>query len=739
MQITDYLGISTVGALLLCAGCASDGRLAEGKRLLAEGRTEAGLALVEQAMRANPRQRDIRTYWVRERDLAIARLVAEAEVERTRGRLVEAEALYGRVMKLDPNDSRAKAGSEAIATARRHEQQLRDAESRFARNELDSAEAIVRAVLAENAAHPQAREMLRRVQDALSSRGVAPPRLAAASVKPVNLEFRDAPLRNIFEVIAKTSGINFVFDKDVRPDLRSTINVRNSTVDDVIRLILVTNQLERKVLNENTILVYPNTPAKLREYQELAVRSFYLANADVKQTLAMIKTMVKTRDVFIDEKLGLLVMKDTPDAIRLAEKLIAAQDLAEPEVTLEVEVLEVGSSRMQELGARFPDQVVLQDPATVTVAGAAPTGAFMRASGSLVAFVATPAVILNLRQQDGTTNVLANPRIRVKNREKARVHIGDRVPVITTTATANVGVSASVNYLDVGLKLDVEPAIQLEGDVVMKVGLEVSNIVREVPTSGGGLAYQLGTRNATTVLRLRDGETQVLAGLIQDGERRTTNRVPGLGNLPVLGRLFSNENDARSRTEIVLLITPRVVRALLRPDHVASQYHSGTDGSIGTAPLSIRSGSKQMSLSSTAGALPAQAQSPSGESAVRRTQPPAGPQPLGINLSAPPQVAPGQTFNIIVELPPEAKGAVTRMELLYDPAVLVPASAPASARPGQIPLTLSRERPAQSIAMQVIARVIGNTEVRVDNVTVRDTAGAPVPTAPPPLGISIAP
>ncbi|MDB5863309.1 MAG: ral secretion pathway protein GspD [Betaproteobacteria bacterium] len=647
-------------ALLVLAGCAADSSFEEGKKLLSEGKTEAGLERLDKASRDNPRNAEIRTAWSRERALAIARLAAEAENARNGGRFAEAESLYRRALSIDPNDARAREGMDALVASRRHEQQIGDAQARFDRSEMESAEAIARIVLAADPAHPQARALLARIMDARSSRGVSSPVLGAAAAKPINLEFRDASLRSVFDVIAKTSGVNFVFDKDVRPDLRSTINARNSTVDDVIRLILMTNQLERKVLNENTMLIYPNTPAKQKEYQELVVRTFYLANADIKQTLTMIKTMVKTRDVFIDEKLGLLVMRDTPEAVRVAEKLIAAQDLAEPEVTLEVEVLEVASNRVQELGLRVAEQVLLTNPATVAAGGVA-AGTLARASGGLTAFVAAPPIIINLRQQDGITNVLANPRIRVKNREKARIHIGDRVPVITTTATANVGVSASVSYLDVGLKLDVEPTVQLQGEVIMKVGLEVSNITREVATTGGGLAYQLGTRNAATTLRVRDGETQVLAGLIQDDERRTVNRIPGLGSLPIIGRLFSNNNESKTKTEIVLLITPRIVRTMVRPDHVVPEYFSGTDAAIGAQPLSIRSGKGSVTMSGSQGAsatAPAALDRPDPGATRQQAAPPAPqpaapgaaqapsnepfqpsqPQPLGAQPPAPPPV-----------------------------------------------------------------------------------------------------
>ncbi len=179
--------------------------------------------------------------------------------------------------------------------------------------------------------------------------------------------------------------------------------------------------------------------------------------------------------------------------------------------------------------------------------------------------------------------MLANPRIRVKNKEKAKIHIGDRVPVITTTAAAAGGfVSESVTYLDVGLKLEVEPLIYLDDEVGIKVGLEVSNIAREVrSTTSNTLTYQIGTRNATTNLRLHDGETQVLAGLINDEDRRSAARVPGLGELPVLGRLFSNTNETASRTEIMLLITPRLMRSLARPEARSVEFAAGTEASTG--------------------------------------------------------------------------------------------------------------------------------------------------------------
>jgi general secretion pathway protein D len=457
---------------------------------------------------------------------------------------------------------------------------------------------LLATVLAENPVQRDARQLQRQVEEKTTKPAVALLQLRSSVTKPISLELKDVPLRTVFDVIARAASLNFLFDKDVRADQRTTIVVRDAQVEDVIKLILATNQLEQKVLNETTALIYPNTPQKLREYQDLVVKSFYIANADVRQTANLIRTILKTRDIFIDEKLNLLVMKDTPNAIRLAEKLIAAQDIAEPEVMLEVEVLEIGYNRLLELGIRFPGTAAVSLVGGATAAGAAGTPGTLTLpelrsrDQNLVRLTFTdPLFLFSLRQTDSRTNLLANPRIRVKNKEKAKIHIGDRVPVITTTSAVAGGfVSQSVSYLDVGLQLEVEPLVYLEDDVGIKVGLEVSSITNTIqPPGGGTLVYQIGTRKTNTVLRLRDGETQILAGLINDQDQRNASRVPGLGDFPVLGRLFSSTSDTVAKTEIVLLITPRLMRTIVRPDARTTEFAAGTEASSSGGPLGAAS------------------------------------------------------------------------------------------------------------------------------------------------------
>ena len=570
------------------SGCAARQAFNEGRILIEEGKIEEGLARIEQASRMDPAEKSYRSSYFRQRDLALQRYLAIAESARLARMWDEAERAYAQMQSLDPGNARAASGIEAVRAERRHRTLLVQAEELFKKGDAQAAYAKVKEVLTENSAHRDAQVLLRRIEEQSVRAAATSPQLGKALRKPISITFRDAPLRSVFELLSQNAGLNFIFDRDVRTDLRTNVHATNTTIEEVMRFILVTSQLERKVLNENTVLIYPNLPAKVRDYQDLVVKSFYLANADARHTANMIKALVKTKDMYIDEKLNLVVIRDTPEAISMAERLVANQDLAEPEVMLEVEVLEVANSALSELGIRWPDQFSYSAVGAAGVGGSVTLPEWIGRNASLVRLtVSNPFLVVNLKSQEGRTNLLANPRIRVKNKEKAKVHIGDKVPVITTTTNATGFVSESVNYLDVGLKLEVEPNVYLEDEVGIKVALDVSSIVREVRSAAGTLTYQVGTRNTSTTLRLRDGETQVLAGLISDEDRKVANKVPGLGDLPIVGRLFSSHNDTASKTEIVLLITPRILRNLARPEARFEEFPGGSESAVGARPLAL--------------------------------------------------------------------------------------------------------------------------------------------------------
>jgi general secretion pathway protein D len=607
MSLSSLLPLLMLGVALSLAACAPGRQFARsGQELIQQGHIEEGLADLEKASRAEPDNREYRLGVIRQREIQTNELLKKADAARDAGRWDEASVFYRRVREIAPTNLRAREGLLAVENAGKHGQILLEADALFKAGKHDEAASRLRNILAENPNHVAALALKRRVEDAATTQA-AVTGLRSDLSRPVTFEFRDANLKAVFEALSRSTGVNFVFDREVKPDIKITLFITNTSVDDVIKTLTVTNQLDRKYLNDNTVLIYPNTPTKQKDYQELTVRTFYLVNAEAKLISTMLRTVLKTKDMYADDKLNSITIRDTPEAIRLAEKLIAAQDLAEPEVVLEVEVLEVKRSRLSDLGVNPPSQFtvlnIVPNPSTVVSTA---TGATTVVDNTLTTTQLTvdklrhlngkaigidnPSV--NLRSELGDTNLLANPRIRVKNREKARILIGDRVPVISTTSTANVGVSESVNYLDVGLKLDVEPSVYLDDEVGIKVGLEVSNIVKEIKSKTGSLTYQLGTRLATTSLRLKDGESQALAGLISDEDRQSSSGIPGLIDLPLVNRLFSSAHSDHSKTEIVLLITPHIVRNLSNPRSTQLEYSSGTEAAAGVAPLRLHGSAK---------------------------------------------------------------------------------------------------------------------------------------------------
>jgi len=618
--------------LLLCvAGCAQNLAYDEGLGFMESGNFEAGLAKLDEAARRNPRNFEYRQAYFRQREVALQRLFAQAEVLRQQRQWDAAEKAYLRVLALDPANPQAVTSLEATRIDRRQRARLDEADALLKKGDQAGAEARARSVLAETPANRQAQALLRKVEESSLRTASAMPQLGASLREAITLDFRDATLRQVFEALSRGASLNFVFDRDVKQDSRVTIFVRNSSIEDVLRFVLVTNQLERKVLSENTVLIYPNTAAKIRDYQDLVVRTFYLSNADAKTTANLIRALVKTKDLFVDEKLNVLVIRDTPDAVRMAERLVTNLDLAEPEVMLEVEVLEVGLNKLLALGVGWPNSLSVGLVGAGGTPGSITLTEWRNRSSDLVHLTFTdPLVALNFRNSLDSTNLLANPRIRVKNKDKAKVHIGDKVPVITTTTTATGFASESVTYLDVGLKLEVEPTVSLDDEVAIRIALEVSNIAREIRSSTTStLTYQVGTRNATTSLRLKDGETQILAGLISNEDRKSVNQVPGLGDLPLLGRLFGAHQDTHNKTEIVLLITPRVVRNLARPEAGLEEFASGTDAAVGSAPLRLQS----------ATAAPA-------ASTSRKPAPPL----TKLTLEAPSTIGAGEEFQVAISL-----------------------------------------------------------------------------------------
>jgi general secretion pathway protein D len=563
------LGLSV---FLLLSGCASNLAHQEGLELINQGRLEDALYKFEQANREVPENREFRIHFLNTRAQIIGSLLTEAQREKSAGRFAESEALYLRVLNYERENGQAVAGLAEIKQGRRYAQMLAEANTLITTNDLELAEEKLALVLQENPRHAEALSVRRQIEEKSGRNQVIVPALRKTFQKPVTLEFVDTSFKQVLEALSRHSGLNFIIDRDVPNGITISIFLRQVSVEDALDIMLTSNQLRRRTLTDTTVLIYPDTVAKQSDNQDLVVKSFFLSNAEAKQVMSMLKTVLKAKNVFADDKLNLLIMRDSAPMIQLAERLVATHDVAEPEVMLEVEVLEVQRSRLLNLGIRFPEQLAL----TALPLVGATLQDLKNLNSSTIGAVLAPATI-NLQRQVGDTNLLANPRIRTHNKEKAVIRIGDRVPVITTTSTSTGFVAENVQYVDVGLKLEVEPTIFPNDEISIKLALEVSSVTKEIVSKAGTTSYQIGGRNAATVLRLKDGETQILGGLINDQDVQAANRVPFLGDLPVLGRLFASQRDTKDKTELILSITPRLVRGLAAPTQVPNEFWSGTE------------------------------------------------------------------------------------------------------------------------------------------------------------------
>ena len=629
----------TLVALALLGGCTAYQTFREGQSRIAEGDTEAGLAKLRQASTLDPGNTDFRRAYFTQLETAQNTIFRDAEFALDVGAFDTARDGFAKVLRLDPANKRARDGVARVDVAERHWKAIDAAAGLAKAGDLDGGISKTQQVVSESPnnrrAVAQLRQLLRQQADASGKELGIYPRLKAAYRVPVTLSFNNASLLQVFEALKLASGLNYLIERDVKPDLRVTMSVTKKPVEDILRLILATNGLEKRVLDDDTLLIYPNTPAKAAEYREMVVRSFYLNNADATKVAAVLKTIGKAKDVVVDEKLNMIMVRDSAEVIRIAEKLIASQDLAEPEVMLELEVLEVSVSRLLSLGIRWPDSVSAGVVGIDGIAGQLRLNELRNRTSDMVRLrITDPVISAQLRSQKGDANLLANPRVRVRNKQAAKVLIGERVPVITTISTANVGNSETVSYLDVGLKLEIEPTISLDDEVSMKIALEVSNILETIVRTSGTQVYRLGTRNTSTTLRVRDGETNILAGLIQRDERRSNTGIPGLNEIPVASKLFGASEDSDTRTEIVLLITPHIVRNLDVPGVGQQEFLSGTDGAVGASPIQLGTPGGAQPFPGTAGRPGGGQPQPLPSPAVQPQ--PTQPRPIVVPVPMPP-------------------------------------------------------------------------------------------------------
>jgi len=401
---------------------------------------------------------------------------------------------------------------------------------------------------------------------------------------PDSVIFRDASARDVFAAIGKFTNLSVMFDPTFR-DQAVSIDMRGQSLEEALNALSFTTRNFWRVTAPRTITVVPDTTAKRREYEEEIVRTFYLSNADLKETIDMLRIVVDARRLSSITATNAITIKDTPERITAAGKIIAAIDKARPEVIIDVELLEVNRTHLHEYGLQLasPGQPGISGSADINKPGMSLKDLSNLTSADVL-LTGLPALYYRLLKNDGATRILANPQLRTSEGIPAQARFGERVPVPVTTFSpiAAGGVQTqpitSFNYEPIGVNIDITPRMHHDDAVTLAIKVDLSAISGK----GFGDLPTFGSRQINTVIRLKDGETNMLAGLIRDEERTSLATIPGLGDIPVIGRLFAYNHKETAETDIILTLTPHIVRVLNLSAEDLQAFKVGRDAS---APL----------------------------------------------------------------------------------------------------------------------------------------------------------
>ncbi len=589
--------------LALLAGCAA-GRSAfnTGLELEQAGKLDEAVLKYAEAAQADPEAGEYRLRFLKAREQAAMVHLKLGDDVMAEQKYDEAFQQYQTALALNPGLDRAALGSAKAGKLRDALQFFKEGENFEKNNKQRDAYRSYKKVLELNPEQPGVKEALDRL---LRNRRIKIDgyELNLKSNKPITLKFKDTRLKDVFNILSQLSGINFIYDEGLK-DQNINIYLENATFQQALEILTSLSKLGKKVLNDSTIILYPKTPDKAKQYEELVVQTFVLSHLDAKKAVNLLRTMLQLKKVYVNEDLNAIVVRDTPEMVEVAQKIIDANDMPDAEVLLEVEVIEFTSSNAENFGLTLStygvsgvlaknNQLLSDKLSTVTTtSGTTTTTAPSNLlnvfnSGSYSGFITVPSATYNFGKTLANGETLANPKIRVKNREKAKFNVGTRLPITTTSTNGTVGgVSVNVQYVDVGVKLNAEPTIQVDNGVNIKVSLEVSSELKRETVGGpesATVVSTIGTRNLDTVLSLKDGETSIIGGLIQNSKSNNAKKIYLIGDIPLIGPLLSGYANSKDKTELVLAITPRIVRSVSVPEPDLAQFWSGREDDPSTA------------------------------------------------------------------------------------------------------------------------------------------------------------
>ena len=588
---------------LLCAAlttaCTVSPDVRRGDQHLAAGNWEEATVAYRQALKDDPFEPSLQNKYAIARERAAAMHEERGRQLLKERQLDQAAEEFKRALTIEPTSKDHQSGlTEAL--------RLKDARDRYREAErltqlgrvTEAMEVYLRAVELDPT-YKEALEGVARLSEEQHALG-----RDDRQKQPVTLQFRNAGLKEVLEALGKAAKVNFVFDKDVRND-PVTVSLEDKPFDEALTLVLNSNSLFAQKAGPSLFIISPNTKQKQEQYQDLIIRTFYLSSAKAKDMVALLKTMLDVKHIHGNEPLNTIVIRDQPEKVELAEKIIQANDREDSEVLFDVEVLEVNRTVDQQYGLNYPKQIAasLVPPGfTGTIAGDLAQQFTYRNLASLgqdsYLFKLPTNVQLDFFKQVTDAKTLAAPKVRVLNNKKAEVNIGDKQPILLSTTNVLPGQAAtgavpttstvtSIEFRDTGVKLTVEPNIHLGNELSLKMKIEVIRLGDTVllQQSPPITQFKFGNRSAETMLNVRDGETIVLGGLLQEEDRRTKVTIPWIGDIPFLGNLISSFKTQRVTTEVILTITPHLMNSVHVPGPQAQAFWSGTESVYSTFPL----------------------------------------------------------------------------------------------------------------------------------------------------------
>lgn len=569
-----------------------------GDQHLAEERWEAASLAYKHALKDDPFNPSLQSKYALARERTAAEHAERGRAFMRENRSDLALEEFKQALTTDPSSAEYQSGFREASRLKESRSQYREAERLAQLGRVDEALASYARAIELDPTYQDPVDGIARLTEEQQAL-----RRGEGLKQPVTLKFKSAGIKEILEAVAKAGGLTLVFDKDVRNDPIS-ISIQDTPFEEAFRLILNSNSLFARQISSTVLVVSPDTRQKQEQYQDLMIRTFYLSTAKAKDMMLLLKSMLDSKRMHANEQLNAIVIRDQPEKLQLAEKIILANDRQEAEVLFDLEVLEVNRTKNQTYGLNYPKQAgagLIASGFTGPLAAEAVQMTYRQLTNlgpDSYLFKLPTTVLLDFFKQQSDAKTLASPKIRVINNKKAEINIGDKQPILlsttnvlpgqaTTGAVPTTSTVTSIEFRDTGVKLTVEPSIRLGDELSLKIKVEVIRVGDQITLQASPLIQQFkfGNRSAETTLSMRDGETVVLGGLLQEEDRRTRVTAPWVGDLPLIGKLLSSFKTERVTTEVILTITPRIAQPPLPPGPTNQAFWSGTEFNYSTNPV----------------------------------------------------------------------------------------------------------------------------------------------------------